>query len=163
MPHLKSSCFEETLQLRKYRIQRCNYESMKLHQSSRLSLSLSLSLNSLYGNAESVTVRQTSLIIIKIYKCTNIFIYAHILHVCMFDWLMFTDDTVWLADSEEKFEKLVQEFGRVCRRRKLLVNKTKSKIMKIEKKGEENGVDISLNDRRMEEVETQVSLSRHIE
>ena len=34
------------------------------------------------------------------------------------------------------------------------MNETKSKVMKIGKNGEENGVDISLNDRRMEEVET---------
>ena len=42
----------------------------------------------------------------------------------------------------------------MCRRRKLSLNETKSKIMKIGKNGEENGVNISLNDRRMEEVET---------
>ena len=70
------------------------------------------------------------------------------------DWLMFADDTVLLGDSEEKLERLVQEFGRVCQRRKLSVNETKSKIMKIGKNGKENGVNISLNDRRMEEVET---------
>ena len=35
-----------------------------------------------------------------------------------------------------------------------MVNETKSKIMKIGKKGEENGVNINLNERRMEEVET---------
>ena len=34
------------------------------------------------------------------------------------------------------------------------MNEIKSKIMKIGKNGEENGVNISLNDRRMEEVET---------
>ena len=34
------------------------------------------------------------------------------------------------------------------------MNETKIKIMKVGKNGEENGVDISLNDRRMEEVET---------
>ena len=34
------------------------------------------------------------------------------------------------------------------------MNVTKSKIMKIGKNGEENGVNISLHDRRMEEVET---------
>ena len=67
---------------------------------------------------------------------------------------MFADDTVLLGDSEEKLERLVQEFGRVCGRRKLLVNETKSKIMKIGKNGKVNEVDISLNDRRMEEVET---------
>ena len=70
------------------------------------------------------------------------------------DWLMLADDTVLLGDSEEKLERLVQEFGRVCRRRKLWVNETKRKIMKIGKKGKANGVDISLNDRRMEDAET---------
>ena len=70
------------------------------------------------------------------------------------DWLMFADDTVLLGDSEEKLERLVKKFGRVCRRRELSVNETKSKIMKTGKNGAANGVDISLNDRRMEEVET---------
>ena len=70
------------------------------------------------------------------------------------DWLMFADDTVLLGDSEEKLERLVQEFGRVCQRRKLSVNETKSKIMRIGKNVEENEMNISLNDRRMEEVET---------
>ena len=79
------------------------------------------------------------------------------------DWLMFADDTVLLGDSEEKLERLVHEFGSVCRRRKLLVYETKSKIMKIGKNGEENGVNISLNDRRMEEVETYRYLSGNIE
>ena len=35
-------------------------------------------------------------------------------------WLMFADDTVLLGDSEEKLERLVQEFGRVCQRRKYM-------------------------------------------
>ena len=34
------------------------------------------------------------------------------------------------------------------------MNKTKSKIMKIGKNGDENGVNSNLNDKRMEEVET---------
>ena len=42
-------------------------------------------------------------------------------------------------------------------------NETKSKIMKIRKDVEENGVNISLNNRRMEEVETQISQSGHNE
>ena len=67
---------------------------------------------------------------------------------------MFADNMVLLGDSEEKLERLVHEFGSVCRRRKLSVNETKSKIMKTGKNGEENGVNISLNGRRMEEVET---------
>ena len=70
------------------------------------------------------------------------------------DWLMFADDSVLLDDSEEKLERLVQEFGSGCQRRKLSMNETKSKIMKIGKNVEENGANISLNDRRMEKVET---------
>ena len=38
-----------------------------------------------------------------------------------------------LGDSEGKLERLVQEFGRVCQRRKSSVNETNSKIMKIGK------------------------------
>lgn len=70
------------------------------------------------------------------------------------EWLMFADDTVLVGDSEEKLERLVQEFGRVCQRRKLAVNVTKSKVMKVGKNGEENEMNVSLNNRRMEEVET---------
>ena len=67
---------------------------------------------------------------------------------------MFTDDTVLLGDSEEKLNRLVQEFGSVCQRRKLTVNESKIKIMRIGKNGEANEVNVSMNDRRMEEVET---------
>ena len=56
------------------------------------------------------------------------------------DWLMFADDTVLLSDSEEKLERLVQEFGRGCQRRKLSVYEIKSMIMKIGKNGEDNFV-----------------------
>ena len=56
--------------------------------------------------------------------------------------------------AEKKLERLVQEFGRVCQKRKLSVNETKSKIMKLGKNVEETGVNISLNDRRMEDAET---------
>ena len=40
--------------------------------------------------------------------------------------LLFADDTVVVADSEEKLCRLVSEFGRVCKRRKLQVNVRKS-------------------------------------
>ena len=63
-------------------------------------------------------------------------------------------DTVLLGDNDNKLERLVQEFGSVCQRRKLSVNETKSKITKIGKNVEEYGANISLNDRRMEEVST---------
>ena len=67
---------------------------------------------------------------------------------------MFADDTVLVGDSEEKLERPVQKFGSVCRRWKLTVNEGKSKVMRIGKNGEENEVNVSLNGRRMEEVET---------
>ena len=42
---------------------------------------------------------------------------------------LFADDMVLVADSKKKLEKLVEEFGRVCRRRKLKVNVVKSKVI----------------------------------
>ena len=69
------------------------------------------------------------------------------------EWLIFADDTVLVGDSEEKLERLVQEFGSVCRIWKLTVNEGKSKVMRIGKNEEENEVNVSLNGRRMEEVE----------
>ena len=70
------------------------------------------------------------------------------------EWLMFADDTVLIGDSEEKLERLVHEFERVCGRRKLKVNVTKSKTMKIGKNVEENEMNVHLNNRRMDEVDT---------
>ena len=67
---------------------------------------------------------------------------------------MVADDTVLAGGSEKKLERLVQEFGSVFRRWKLIVNEGKSKVMRIGKNGEEDEVNVSLNGRRMEEVET---------
>ena len=36
--------------------------------------------------------------------------------------LLFADDTVLVANSKRKLERLLEEFRRVCRRRKLKVN-----------------------------------------
>merc|ERR1712002_206763 len=69
------------------------------------------------------------------------------------EWLMFADDTVLVSDSERKLQRLVKEFGSVCKRRKLAVNVGKSKVMRIEKNREENVLDVQLNDSRMEEVD----------
>ena len=44
--------------------------------------------------------------------------------------LLFADDTALVADSEEKLCRLVNEFGRVCERRKLRVIAGKSKVMR---------------------------------
>ena len=69
------------------------------------------------------------------------------------DWLKFADETVLLGDSEEELERLVQEFGRVCQRRKLSVCEAKTKIMKMGKYVEENEVNISLKRKRSGMVE----------
>ena len=43
--------------------------------------------------------------------------------------MLFADDTALVADSEEKLYRLVSEFGRICKRKKLRVNVGKSKVM----------------------------------
>ena len=43
--------------------------------------------------------------------------------------LLFTDDAALLTDSEEKLCRLVNEFGKVCERRKLIVNIGKTKVL----------------------------------
>ena len=42
--------------------------------------------------------------------------------------LLFADDPALVADSEQTLCRLVTEFGRVCKRRKLRVNVGKSKV-----------------------------------
>ena len=44
----------------------------------------------------------------------------------------------------------MNEFRSVCKRRKLVVNVGKSKVMRIGKNREENVLDVQLNDSRME-------------
>ena len=67
--------------------------------------------------------------------------------------LLFADDTLLIGDSEEKLQKLVTEFGNVCRDRKLSVNVGKSKVMRV---GRERGVrelNVLLDGVQMEEVQ----------
>ena len=47
--------------------------------------------------------------------------------------LLFADDTSLVADSEDKLCRLVSEFGRVCKRRKLRVNV--GKVMRCSRYG----------------------------
>lgn len=47
--------------------------------------------------------------------------------------LLFADDTALVVDSEERLKQLVDEFERVCKRRKLRVNESKSKVMKYKR------------------------------
>ena len=49
--------------------------------------------------------------------------------------VLFADDTAIVSDSEEKFCRLVSEFGRVCGTRKLRVNVGKSKVMRCSRYG----------------------------
>ncbi len=43
------------------------------------------------------------------------------------------NDTVLLAESEGMLQRFVDEFDRVCKRRKLKVNASKSKVMVFER------------------------------
>ncbi len=42
---------------------------------------------------------------------------------------LYADDTVLLAESEGMLQRIVDGLGRVCKRRKLKVNASKSKVM----------------------------------
>ena len=59
--------------------------------------------------------------------------------------LLFADDTALEADSEDKFCRLVSEFGRVCERRKLRVNAGKSKVMRCSRYGNGDQMHVILN------------------
>ncbi len=45
---------------------------------------------------------------------------------------LYADDTVLLAESEGMLQRIVDEFDRLCKRRKLKVNTGKSKVMVFE-------------------------------
>ena len=66
--------------------------------------------------------------------------------------LLFADDTALVADSE-KLCKLVSEFGRVCKRRKLRVNVGKSKVMRCSRYGNVDRMHVILNGEPLEEVD----------
>ncbi len=54
------------------------------------------------------------------------------------DWVdvasLFGNDTVLLADRERELQQVVNEFYRVCVRRRMRVNAGKSKVMVFERK-----------------------------
>ena len=66
--------------------------------------------------------------------------------------LLFTDDTVVVADSERKLCQLATEFGRVCERRKLRVNVGKSKVMRCTRNEDGAKLNVMLNGEALEEV-----------
>ena len=65
---------------------------------------------------------------------------------------LFADDTAVVADSE-KLYRLVSEFGRVCKIRKLRVNMGKSKVMKCSRNGNGRQMHLRLNGEPLEEVD----------
>ena len=67
--------------------------------------------------------------------------------------LLFTDDTTLVADSVEKLCRLVSEFGRVCKRKKLRVNVGKSKVMRCSRYGIGGRMHLILNGEPLEEVD----------
>ncbi len=50
---------------------------------------------------------------------------------------LYADDTVLLAENERMLQRIVDEFDRVCKRRKLKVNAGKSKVMFFERAREQ--------------------------
>ena len=67
--------------------------------------------------------------------------------------LLFADDTAQVANSEEKLCRLVSEFGRVCKRRKLRVNVGKSKVMRCSRYGNGDRMHLILYGELLEEVD----------
>ena len=57
--------------------------------------------------------------------------------------LLFADDTALVADSEEKLCRLVSEFGRVCKRRKLRVKVGKNTVMRCTRYGNGDRMHVS--------------------
>ena len=56
-----------------------------------------------------------------------------------------------MAGSDEKLCRLVNEFGRVCERRKLSVNAGKSKVMRCSRYGNGGRMHVILNSETLEE------------
>jgi hypothetical protein len=76
--------------------------------------------------------------------------------------LLFADDTGLGADSEDRLEQLVNEFGRVCERRKLRVNVGKSKVMRCTRNEGGDRLNVRLNGERLEDVQSFKYLGSHI-
>ena len=68
--------------------------------------------------------------------------------------LLFADDTALVAATEEELQRLVEEFGVVCERRKLKVNVGKSKVMRCSRGGQRLELSVRLNGEVLEEVES---------
>ena len=67
--------------------------------------------------------------------------------------LLFADDTALVADSVDKLCRLVSDFGRVCERRKLIVNVGKNKVMRCPRYGNGDRMHVILEGEPLEEVD----------
>ena len=74
-------------------------------------------------------------------------------NACNTEQLFFSDDTALVADSEEKFCRLVSEFGRICGRRKLRINVDKSKVMRCSRYGKGGRMNVILNGKPLAEMD----------
>ena len=59
--------------------------------------------------------------------------------------LLFADNAALVADLEEKLCRLVSEFGRICKRKKLRVNVGMSKVMRCSRYGNGGRIHVMLN------------------
>ena len=75
---------------------------------------------------------------------------------------LFADDTVLVADSEDEIAEVVEEFGRVCERRKLKMNVNKSKVMQCYLSVDEGRLNVSLNRDMLEDVDHFKYVGSHI-
>ena len=66
----------------------------------------------------------------------------------------FVDDNALVVSTEERLQRLVDEFGVVCERRKLRVNVGKSKVMVCSRGGGRAALNVRLNWEVLEEVES---------
>ncbi len=67
--------------------------------------------------------------------------------------LLFADNTALVADSQETLRQLIEEFGRVCERRKLRGNESRSKVMKCTWMVDDSRINVAPNGKLMKEVE----------
>ena len=67
--------------------------------------------------------------------------------------LLFADYTALVADSEEKLCRLVSEFGRVCKRKKMRVNVGRSKVIRCSRYGNGDRMHVIVNGEPLEEVD----------
>ncbi len=68
-----------------------------------------------------------------------------------------------MVDSEGRLRQLLEEFGTVCKRRKLRVNESKSKVpMKCTRRVDGRRMNVALNGELLEEVECFIYLGLHV-